>query len=164
MVVCFQTLSFSKIDNHVLFSKSHCRTLSFRITWRLLFSEIGWFYFSENCRFSFFWNLRKQSYCLQLYVNHLTFIARMLSSLLFPDVIRQEPKLLRMPIFIPTLYVRKTRKCHRSVWKAWLSFPNVTRRELKMRERPFFSLTLHVRKTRKCLKRSGWHIGDFLMW
>ena len=61
---CFQTLSFSKIDNPVLFSKSHCRTLSFRITWRLLFSGIGRFYFSENCRFSFFWNLREQSYCL----------------------------------------------------------------------------------------------------
>jgi len=25
------------------FSKSHCRTHSSRITWRLLFSEIGWF-------------------------------------------------------------------------------------------------------------------------
>ena len=47
------------------FSKSHCRTLSLRITWRLLFSEIGWFNFSENCRVSFFWNLRKQNYCLQ---------------------------------------------------------------------------------------------------
>ena len=39
--------------------------LYFWITWRLLFSEIGWFYFSENCRFSFFWNLPKQNYCLQ---------------------------------------------------------------------------------------------------
>ena len=41
-----------------------CRTLSLRITWRLVFFEIWWFYYSENCRFSFFWNLRKQSYCL----------------------------------------------------------------------------------------------------
>ena len=38
--------------------------LYFWITWRLLFSEIGWFNFSENCRFSFFWNLPKQNYCL----------------------------------------------------------------------------------------------------
>ena len=52
-----------------------------------------------------------------------------------------------MPFFIPTLYVRKTGKCHRGAWKAGWEIPNVIRPELKVRGMPFFFLTLHVGKT-----------------
>ena len=52
-----------------------------------------------------------------------------------------------MAIFVLTLHVRKTRKCHRRVWKAHWQIPDVTRPELKVRERPIFFLTLHVGKT-----------------
>ena len=55
--------------------------------------------------------------------------------------------MLGMPFFFPTLYVRKTRKCHRGVWKAGWQFPDVTRQELKVRGMPFFFPTLYVRKT-----------------
>ena len=48
-----------------------------------------------------------------LYINHLTFIARLLSSLFVPNVTRQEVKVRERPIFILTLYVRKSGKDHR---------------------------------------------------
>ena len=51
------------------------------------------------------------------------------------------------PIFVPTLYVRKTTMCHRGAWKAGWEFPNVTRPEQNLRGRLIFILTLHVRKT-----------------
>ena len=54
-----------------------------------------------------------------------------------------------MPIFFPTLYVRKTGKCLRGAWKAGWQFPDVTRQELNLRGMPFFFLTLYVRKTRR---------------
>ena len=59
------------------------------------------------------------------------------------------------PIFIPTLHVRKTGKCHRGAWKAGWQFPDVTRPELKVRGRPIFFLTLHVGKTGSCETGKG---------
>ena len=58
----------------------------------------------------------------------------------FPDVIDQELKVRGRPIFIPTLHVRKTRKCHRVACMAGWGFPDVIDQELKVRERPFFVL------------------------
>ena len=58
------------------------------------------------------------------------------------------------PIFIPTLHVRKTGKCHRAAWRAGWQFPDVTRPEIKVRGRPIFILTLHVGNTRRCHRSS----------
>ena len=52
-----------------------------------------------------------------------------------------------MPIFILTLHVRKTGKCHRDAWKVGWQFPDVTRPELNLRGMAFFVLTLHIGKT-----------------
>ena len=68
-----------------------------------------------------------------------------------------------MPIFFPTLNVRKTGKCHRGAWKAGWQFPDVTRQELNLRGMPIFFPTLHVRKTGKCLRgawKAGWQFPD----
>ena len=43
-----------------------------------------------------------------LYINRLTFITRLLSSLFVPNVKRQELKVHQTPFFILTLNVRKT--------------------------------------------------------
>ena len=59
-----------------------------------------------------------------------------------------------MALFVLTLHVRKTGKCHRGAWKAGWQFPDVTRPELKLRGMPIFVLTLHVRKTGKCHRRA----------
>ena len=65
----------------------------------------------------------------------------------FPDVVRPELKVRERPIFIPTLHVRKTEKCHRGACRAGWQFPDVTRPELKVHGMPIFIPTLHVRKT-----------------
>ena len=57
-----------------------------------------------------------------------------------PDVTHQELKVHQRPIFILTLYVRKTEECHRGDWKAGWRFPDVIDQELKVRERPIFIL------------------------
>ena len=81
----------------------------------------------------------------------------------FPNVARPELKVRGRPFFIPTLYVRKTGKCHRGAWKAGWEIPNIIRPELKVRGRPFFFLTLHVGKTRMCHRsayRAGWEFPN----